>query len=131
MLGMQFPTFMSSISWSLFASFVFSFCLLLQGCRPSDPMAQEVLILPNAAQLGNEAFSPKLATVPAGGRITWVNRDNVPHSVVGNATKGPCAFDSGEIAPGGKYSKGFAERMVCGYTCSLHGRAMRGRLEVF
>ena len=101
------------------------------GCRPSvDSGNVEVRIVPNAAQLQEEAFSPNPAIIPVGGKITWVNEDNVSHTVMGNASDGPCAFDSGEIAPGKSYSRTFPETVRCGYSCRLHDRAMRGRLEI-
>jgi plastocyanin len=115
----------------VFAFLFFILVLVAQGCRPSvDPGTIEVRIVPNASQLQEEAFSPNPAIVPVGKKITWVNDDNVSHTVTGNAPEGPCAFDSGEIAPGKSFSRTFPEPVRCGYSCRLHGRAMRGRMEI-
>jgi len=113
------------------ALFFLVVCLQMQGCHhSSDPYLIEVIIQPNAAGRGEEAFSPNPAIVAIGGRIVWINSDAVTHTVAGNAKEGPCAFDSEEIAPGGTFSRRFSEAVECTYFCRLHGQAMRGRLEV-
>jgi plastocyanin len=111
--------------------FFLTFCLEVQGCHhASDPYLSEVIIQPNAAGRGEEAFSPNPAIVSIGGRVVWFNSDAVTHSVAGNAKEGPCAFDSKEIAPGATFTQRFAEAAECTYFCRLHGQAMRGRLQV-
>lgn len=105
--------------------------LAWQGCKGSpDPTLQEILILPDAVQRGEEAFSPNPVTIPVGGTVIWINRDRVAHSVKGGTEAGPCAFASEEIRPGGEYSRRFDHPVVCRYVCPIHGRAMSGRLVI-
>lgn len=103
----------------------------IRGCDfPSDPQLRPVSIVLNAAVLGDAAFSPGIVHVPLAGQVIWTNDDNVPHSIVGDATEGPCAFESPPFAAEKRFRKAFFERVRCNYYCGLHGRSMRGRIVV-
>lgn len=105
--------------------------LSVAGCDfPSDPQLRPVSIVLNAAVLGDAAFSPSTVHVPLAGQVVWTNDDNVPHSIVGDATDGPCAFQSDPMAAEKRFKKAFFERVSCSYYCGLHGRSMRGRIVV-
>jgi len=54
----------------------------------------------------NNCFIPSVATIEAGGTVTWENTDNAAHTATGGtATDGPSgAFDSSLIMAGGSYS---------------------------
>lgn len=105
--------------------------LSVQGCDfPSDPQLRRVSILLNAAILGDAAFSPATIHVPLAGQVIWTNDDNIPHSIVGDATEGPCAFESLPLTANKRFRKAFFERVRCNYYCGLHGRSMRGRIVV-
>lgn len=60
-------------------------------------------------------FNPETLTVKRGDRVTWINRDVVPHT----ATAGR-AFDSGAIAPGASWSFRVKTPGQQGYVCALH-----------
>lgn len=108
---------------------IFSFAIL--SCEfPSDPQLRRVSIVLNAPVLGNDAFSPATVHVPLAGQVIWTNDDNVPHSIVGDATEGPCAFESKPLTADKRFSQAFFERIECQYYCGLHGRSMRGRIVV-
>lgn len=64
----------------------------------------------------NMRFAPEQLTVQAGDRITWVNKDLVPHTA--SATQG--GFDSQNIAPGASwtYTAGAAGSYT--YACRYH-----------
>ena len=105
--------------------------LSIAGCDfPSDPQVRRVSIVLNAAVLGDAAFSPGTVHVPLAGQVISTNDDNVPHSIVGDAADGPCAFQSDPLAAEKRFRKAFFERVSCSYYCGLHGRSMRGRIVV-
>ena len=70
-------------------------------------------------------FHPPVMTVRRGERITWVNKDFFPHTVTSDR-KG---FDSGDIAPNGRWSLVATTAGDFAYSCRLHP-TMRARLNV-
>jgi plastocyanin len=60
-------------------------------------VAVEVSI--NSDTTAGGQFQPRVAQVPSGSIVRFVNRDSVPRSVVADGG----AFDSGEIPPGGTW----------------------------
>jgi len=73
------------------------------------------------------AFNPATVTVAVGDTVTWINRDNDPHTVKSAAPesvlKSP-ALDTSE-----KYSFTFAKPGVYKYFCTLHPH-MQGEIVV-
>ncbi|MEB0041827.1 MULTISPECIES: cupredoxin family copper-binding protein [unclassified Pseudomonas] len=70
-------------------------------------------------------YSPKDLTVPAGTTVTWINDDQVPHTIVGVDK----AFHSAALDTGDQYSYTFKVRGVFEYFCTLHPQ-MIGRVVV-
>ncbi len=65
------------------------------------------------------AFSPRTIRIPPGGKVTWVNRDLVAHTVtVGNELYN--SLDSGEVEGGERYTRVFGEQRKIGYRCTIH-----------
>jgi len=65
------------------------------------------------------SYQPKTIHVQPGGRVTWVNGDKVAHTVTeGNELYN--AFNSGDIAPGKRYSRSFSKERKIGYRCTIH-----------
>lgn len=60
-------------------------------------------------------FNPETLTVKRGDRVTWVNRDVVPHTATAGRT-----FDSGAIGPGASWSIRVKTPGQTGYVCALH-----------
>jgi len=75
--------------------------------------------------IGNFTFGPMTLTVPVGAQVTWVNADDVPHTVV--ATDG--VFRSHPIDSDERFSFTFTKPGVYSYFCSLHPR-MVGKVIV-
>lgn len=75
--------------------------------------------------IGNFTFGPMTLTVPVGAQVTWVNDDDVPHTVV--ATDG--TFRSHPIDSEERFSFTFTKPGVYSYFCSLHPR-MVGKVIV-
>jgi amicyanin len=66
--------------------------------------------------IGNFAFVPPLLRVKAGTTVTWVNRDDIPHSIVCpslNVHSHPMDTDE-------SFSYTFAQAGVYNYLCGLH-----------
>jgi len=79
----------------------------------------------NTVSIVNMAFSAATLTVSVGTTVTWTNSDNMTHTVTSDAT----GFDSGDIAPGGKYSKVFSAAGTFAYHCTIHP-GMKGTIVV-
>jgi plastocyanin len=65
-------------------------------------------ILNGAATEGNPSYGPDPATATSDALITWIDKDNAPHTATsGTGANDPNAgklFDSGILAPNAKYS---------------------------
>ncbi len=74
----------------------------------------------------NFTFAPKIITVALGTRVTWVNRDDVPHQIVSTAKRFPpsAVLDTGE-----RYTRTFDARGRYPYFCSIHP-TMTGEIVV-
>jgi plastocyanin len=70
-------------------------------------------------------FVPERLEVAAGDRITWTNRDIVPHTV----TAPPAGMESGELARGRSWTYVARKKGEIDYICRLHP-VMRGTLVV-
>jgi plastocyanin len=71
------------------------------------------------------AYQPATLTVKRGDRVTWVNRDLVPHT----ATAAGRAFDTGLIETGSARTLTVDELGTLRYDCSYHP-PMKGTLVV-
>jgi len=79
----------------------------------------------NTISMKNSVFSPLSLTVTTGGTVTWRNDDNMVHTVT--ADNG--SFDSGDIQPGGTYSRTFTTVGANPYHC-IHHSGMTGTISV-
>ena len=80
---------------------------------------------PNEVVVENFSFQPGTLTVKAGTTVTWVNRDDVPHTVFEDNK----AFKSGTLDTDAKFSYKFTSAGTYSYFCSLHPR-MTGQIIV-
>jgi amicyanin len=69
-----------------------------------------------AVNIDNFSFGPPELHVPAGTTVTWVNRDDVPHTV----TSTTLAFRSKALDTNDKFSFTFTTPGSYKYFCSLH-----------
>ena len=74
-------------------------------------------------------FSPDLAAIPAGASVEWTNRGEVAHTVTWSSGPGD-HFDSGPIAPGTNYRRGFPTNGLIKYRCTIHPE-MTGSVRVY
>ena len=77
--------------------------------------------------IDNFTFSPQNLSVAAGTRVTWTNRDDIPHKLLSADGKGPIA--SPLLDTDDKYSLTFATPGRYAYFCSLHPH-MQGEVTV-
>lgn len=117
--------------------------LLLAGCSASrtdahpavttrpDAGATPSIVTPAAPASGNQvtidgfAFAPATLTVSAGTTVTWVNRDEEPHTVA--ASDG--SFHSPGMGTGASFTHVFSTPGTFDYVCSIHPM-MRGTVVV-
>jgi plastocyanin len=67
-------------------------------------------------EIDNFAFYPQRVTVKAGTTVTWINDDDIPHTVA-SSTK---VFKSSALDTKDKFSFTFATPGTYEYFCSLH-----------
>jgi plastocyanin len=82
---------------------------------PSGP-STAVTIPSGAATLANRAFSPDELDVAVGDTVTWTNTDSVAHT----STSDRSGWDSGVVAPGGRFSFAFQAAGTYQYHCAIH-----------
>jgi amicyanin len=80
----------------------------------------------NVVAIDNFSFLPQTLTVPVGTTVTWINRDDIPHTVlsVDKTTIVSPALDTDE-----KFSYTFTAAGTNDYYCSVHPH-MKGKVIV-
>ena len=76
-------------------------------------------------KIENFTFNPPEVTIKPGATVTWKNADDIPHSVVEDATK----FRSKPLDTGETFSMTFTKAGEIGYFCGLHPH-MKGKIIV-
>lgn len=70
-----------------------------------------------AVSIKNFSFNPSTLTVKTGTKVTWVNDDNVSHTVTSDSGN---LFDSKTISPGQTFSFIFTDIGSASYHCAIH-----------
>ena len=76
-------------------------------------------------KIDNFAFTPATLTVKAGTEVTWINRDDIPHTVVSDDQ----AIKSKALDTEDKFRFTFTKAGTYTYFCSLHPK-MKGKVVV-
>ena len=76
-------------------------------------------------KIENFSFGPTELTVPAGTTVTWINRDDIPHTVVSTDK----VFKSKVLDTDEKFSFTFSKAGTYPYFCSIHPK-MTGKVIV-
>jgi plastocyanin len=76
-----------------------------------QPAANEVQI-----EIENFVFKPAEITIAPGTKVTWINKDEAPHTATSTEQK----FNSGGLDTDDKFSFVFNEKGDYPYFCSLH-----------
>jgi plastocyanin len=77
-----------------------------------------VVTAPNEVVIDDFAFGPASLTVTPGTKVTWINRDNEPHTVI--SAEKPAQFKSGALDSDDKFDFTFAQPGTYRYFCSIH-----------
>jgi plastocyanin len=98
------------------------------GARAADPPAMSstpaptvvsapatVAKGPAAVEISGFAFAPAALSVPVGTKVTWTNRDEEPHTVVGSGLHSTVLGNAGS-----SYSYTFTKAGTYDYNCSIH-----------
>lgn len=80
----------------------------------------------NTVYIQSGEFEPDVLTVAAGTMVTWVNKDNVPHTVKADSGNG---VSSPTLDPGESFTYTFSAPSTVGYHCNIH-RAMKASVVV-
>ena len=79
----------------------------------------------NQVSVDNFSFGPATLTVPVNTTVTWVNKDDVPHTIA--STDG--LFKSKALDTDDKYTYTFTKAGTYNYFCSIHPK-MVGKIVV-
>jgi len=78
-------------------------------------------------KIDNFSFGPVTLTVPVGTTVTWINRDDIPHTVV--STDDSMTFKSKVLDTDEKFSFTFSKAGTYPYFCSIRPK-MTGKVIV-
>jgi plastocyanin len=106
------------------AALMIAIVLLLTG-TPSVAANDQSSAANAEVKIDNFSFGPQTVTVPVGATVTWINRDDIPHTVV--STEG--LFNSKVRDTDEKFSYTFAKAGTYPYYCSVHPK-MTGKVVV-
>lgn len=85
----------------------------------------EAAASPLEVRVDNFTFGPDTLTVPVNSTVTWVNKDDLPHTVASNDG----VFKSKALDTEDKYSYTFTKAGTYPYFCSIHPK-MVGKIVV-
>lgn len=95
--------------------------------RDAADRAEDV-VNDRTVDIDNFAYEPKTLTVTRGTEVTWINRDDVPHTVTSDDGT---ALDSDELGENDEFSERFLEDGTFEYHCEIHGKdRMSGTIVV-
>ena len=109
---------------SFAASVIIAIVLLVAG-SPSVTANDQPTAANAAVNIDNFVFGPQTVTVPVGATVTWINRDDIPHTVV--STEG--VFKSKVRDTDETFSYTFTKAGTYPYFCSVHPK-MTGKVVV-
>ena len=91
----------------------------------SPPALAAAPVSQSEIKIDNFSFVPPLLKVAVGATVTWVNRDDIPHTAVSTEK----VFKSKVLDTDDKYSYTFIKAGTYPYFCSLHPK-MTGQVVV-
>lgn len=93
--------------------------LLVTGVLPVHAAeAPKPVTAPNQVAIKDYMFEPMALTVAAGTKVTWVNHDDIPHTIVQSAVNKD--FRSGALDTNDSYNFTFTKPGTYKYFCTLH-----------
>jgi plastocyanin len=122
---MQRRTAASIFGTVIFAAALFSSPLAGGPLRTGPVAAAEAKPNVTAITIDNFSFSPMQIEIAAGTQVTWINKDDVPHTVVSIDHK----FKSRALDTDESFSFTFQDPGTYEYFCSVHPK-MTGKIVV-
>jgi amicyanin len=113
---MKLPTSLAALGLALAVALAASVSV---GAASSAGAAEETVTIDNFT------FNPPTLTVRLGATVTWINQDDIPHTVASTTR----AFRSKALDTDDRFSVTFATPGVYEYFCSLHPH-MKGAVVV-
>jgi plastocyanin len=104
--------------------FALTLAVGLVGLGPSSPAVAAPA--PVTVKIDNFTFNAATITVPVGTTVTWVNQDDIPHTVVADDKT---TFRSKVMDTDHRFSFTFTTPGTFGYFCSIHPH-MTGKVVV-
>jgi plastocyanin len=94
---------------------------VLKACTTSTPTTAAPTTAPSVGpparvSIDNFNFTPAVVTIPVGGRVVWVNHDDVPHTVTAAGKQ----FTSAALDTDEQYSRVFEAKGEYDYYCAVH-----------
>ena len=83
------------------------------GAGNADPGKPDRIVT-----IDNFVFTPPTVTIPAGTRVVWINRDDIPHTVT--SPSGQQVFGSPPLDTDDRFSVVFDRPGIYRYFCSIH-----------
>jgi len=81
------------------------------------PAGSTTVTIPSGASVQTtSAFGANPLTISAGTTISWLNNDNTTHTSIGDEGQ----WNSGNVAPGGRFNFTFASSGQFTYHCQIH-----------
>jgi plastocyanin len=108
------------------AAFLFGLGALGAGQTGFVSSAQQKLEM-TEVKIDNFTFGPAALTVPVGTTVTWMNKDDIPHTVV--STDDSKTIKSKVLDTDEKFSFTFSKPGTYPYFCSIHPK-MTGKVIV-
>lgn len=99
--------------------------LLLFAGSPSVAANDQPSAAGAEVKIDNFVFGPQTLTVPVGATVTWMNKDDIPHTTV--STDG--MFKSKVMDTDDKFSYTFTKAGTYSYYCTIHPK-MTGKVLV-
>ncbi|MFZ2005241.1 MAG: cupredoxin family copper-binding protein [Stellaceae bacterium] len=112
--------FSSQRALSLAAAAMLTLCAFGRPAYAADADAPQQIAAVQAAAvtIDNFAFGPALTIVAPGTKVTWINKDEEPHTVT--SADGGLTFKSPALDTGDKFSFTFDKPGTYKYFCSIH-----------
>jgi plastocyanin len=126
---------------SLSLSVLLIVSLLIISCAPADPAVEEVMpveeeVMPveeedipveepampmdSEVTMTSNSFQPDQLTVAVGTTVTWVNTNNMAHTVTSGSRGSPTGLFDATLSPGESFSYQFNEAGTFEYNCTFH-----------
>jgi len=101
-------------------------CLHAAAARRTNETPANSLAMVQEVKNGNFTYAPASVTVAQGTTVRWVNRDDIPHTVVSDDKT---TFKSKPLDTDQNFSYTFTKPGTYSYFCSIHPK-MTGKIVV-